>query len=117
MTTLLLKYRLRAAPKLSLNATPHYLPQSTRKNYYFVFYSERLDVTWIISSEEFIAEAVQNKTRQNTGRRSIWFSGAKIDNATKKKVEYPKPRYDKYRVADFSVFRQVTGLVVTPEEA
>jgi hypothetical protein len=27
-----------------------------RKNYYFVFYSERMDATWIMSSEEFISE-------------------------------------------------------------
>jgi hypothetical protein len=29
-----------------------------RKNYYFVYYLERLSAMWIMSSEEFIAEAV-----------------------------------------------------------
>src|SRR5262245_27081509 len=28
-----------------------------RKDYYFVFYSERLDAMWIMSSEQFIAES------------------------------------------------------------
>jgi hypothetical protein len=79
-----------------------------RENYYFVFYAERLDTMWILSSKEFIAEAVQNRTGENVGKRSIWFNG------TKKGIEYPKPRYDKYRTQDFSVFREVTGLVVTP---
>lgn len=79
-----------------------------RTNYYFVFYSERLDATWIMSSEQFIAEAVQNKTGINKGRRSLWFNG------TKKNEEYAKPRYEQYRAHDFSIFRQVSGLVVTP---
>ena len=79
-----------------------------RKNYYFVFYSERLDAMWIMSSEQFIKEAVQNKTGKNVGRRSIWFNG------TKKGAEYTKDRYEQYRARDFSIFRQVTGLVITP---
>ncbi len=79
-----------------------------RNNYYFVFYSERLDATWIMSSEQFIAEAIQNKTGKNAGKRSIWFNG------TKNGVEYPKARYEQYRAHDFSIFRQVTGLIVTP---
>ena len=38
-----------------------------RENYYFVFYSHRLDKMWILSSEDFINEAVQNKTGKNQG--------------------------------------------------
>lgn len=38
-----------------------------------MFYSERMDMTWIMTSEEFIAEAVQNKTGTNKGKRSISF--------------------------------------------
>ena len=30
-------------------------------NFYFVFYSERLDTMWILSSEEFLQESVTNK--------------------------------------------------------
>jgi hypothetical protein len=79
-----------------------------RDNYYFVFYSERLDAMWIMSSEQFIKEAAQNKNGKNAGKRSIWFNG------TKRGVEYPKERYEQYRARDFSLFRQVTGLVITP---
>ena len=69
-----------------------------RENYWFVFYSERLDTTWIMSSQEFLAEASQNKTGKNKGKRSIWFNGAK----NKKKDEYVKDRYLKYTATGFS---------------
>jgi hypothetical protein len=71
---------------------------------------------WIMSSDEFIAEAIQNKTGKNAGLRSIWFNGTKTDKATKHKVEYPKDRYEKYKAVDFSRFRHVTGLVATPDK-
>jgi hypothetical protein len=87
---------------------------SIRKNYYFVFYSERLDATWVMSSADFIEEAVQNRNGRNAGKRSIWFNGNKIDRTTGRRTEYPKSRFDKYRVSDFSIFRQVTKLVATP---
>jgi hypothetical protein len=70
---------------------------------------------WIMSSEQFIAEAVQNKSGKNIGKRSIWFNGNKNDPATKKKVEYPKERYNKYLARDFSIFREITGLIAVPE--
>lgn len=44
-----------------------------RDNYYFVFYSERMDTMWIMSSREYIDEYVTNKTGKNVGKRSIWF--------------------------------------------
>jgi hypothetical protein len=44
-----------------------------------------------MSSEEFIAEAVQNKTGKNVGKRSIWFNGRRTDSATGRKIEYPYP--------------------------
>jgi len=72
-----------------------------RNNYYFVFYSERIDKTWILSSEEFIKEAVQNKTGKNAGKRSIWFNGKN----TKSKTEHPYPRFDKYMVSNFDLFK------------
>jgi len=79
-----------------------------RANYYFVFYSERLATMWIMSSEDFIKEAAQNKSGKNAGKRSIWFNGMK------KGVEYPKDRYKQYQAEDFSIFCAVTGLVITP---
>ncbi len=42
-----------------------------RRNYYFVFYSERLAIMCIMSSEQFIKEAIQNKTGKNAGKRSF----------------------------------------------
>lgn len=76
-----------------------------RPNYYFLFYSERLSSMWIMSSEQFIAEAVQNKNGKNAGLRSIWFNGSRKDKQTGESREYPKPRFDAYLATDFSVFR------------
>lgn len=73
-----------------------------RSNYWFVFYSERLDTIWIMSSEEFVAEAVQNRTGINVGKRSLWFNGTKINKATATREEYVKERYLKYVCHDFS---------------
>jgi len=71
-----------------------------RENYYFVFYSHRMDKTWILSSKEFIKESVQNKTGKNKGKRGIWLNG----KSTNKNVEHPHPRFDKYLCNDFSIF-------------
>ena len=64
-------------------------------NYYFVFRSERLDTTWIMSSKEFLKECVTNRTGKNAGKRSIWFNGYRTNKETGKKEEYCKPKYDK----------------------
>lgn len=69
-----------------------------RKNYWFVFYSERMDTMWILSSKEFVNEAVQNKTGKNAGKRSIWFNGKN----TKEKTEHVKPQFQKYVVTNFN---------------
>lgn len=47
------------------------------ENFYFVFYSERVDggTMWILSSEEFLKECVTNKNGKNVGKRGIWFNG------------------------------------------
>ncbi len=68
-----------------------------RDNYWFVFYSERMDMTWIMTSEEFIQEATQNKTGKNKGKRSIWFNGRN----TKKQIEHCKSQFEKYVVTNF----------------
>ena len=72
-----------------------------RENYYFVFYSHRLDKMWILSSADFINEAVQNKTGKNQGKRSIWFNGKN----TKKQAEHAYPRFDKYLSDSFDIFK------------
>ena len=73
-----------------------------RENYWFIFYSERMDTTWILSSEEFVAEASQNKTGKNKGKRSIWFNGKRKDRSTGKVQERCKPQFEKYVAHDFS---------------
>ena len=74
------------------------------ENFYFIFYSERLNSMWILSSEEFLGECVTNKTGKNKGKRSIWFNGNKTDKATGIKAEYCKERYDKYKCTNFARF-------------
>lgn len=73
-------------------------------NFYFVFYSERLDMMWILSSEEFIKEAVTNKSGKNAGKHSIWFNGNRKDPKNGKKKEYCKKQFEKYLEKDFKRF-------------
>ncbi|MBC6428909.1 MAG: hypothetical protein GDA55_06770 [Cellvibrionales bacterium] len=72
-----------------------------RENYYFVFYSERLDTFWIMSSREFIEEARQNKTGKNIGKRSIWFNGKRKNKETGEYTEHCHARFQKYVAKDF----------------
>jgi hypothetical protein len=74
------------------------IPHDYRHNYWFVFYSERIDKIWILSSREFIKEANQNKNGINIGKRSIWFNG----KDTKAQTEHVKPQFEKYVVANFN---------------
>lgn len=80
-------------------AIPH---EEIRANYWFVFYSERMGMMWIMTSDEFTREAVVNKTGKNVGKRSIWFNGNRMNKATGKKEEYCKPQWEKYLATDFS---------------
>ena len=73
-------------------------------NFYFVFYSERLNSMWIMSSEEFLSECVTNKNGKNKGKRSIWFNGKRTDKASGRKVEYCKKQFEKNLCSDFSRF-------------
>lgn len=74
------------------------IPHEYRKNYWFVFYAERIDKIWILSSKEFIEVADQNKTGKNIGKRTVWFNGKK----TKAQTEHVKPQFQKYVVANFN---------------
>ena len=71
-------------------------------NFFFVFYSERLDTMWILSSEEFLNECVTNKNGNNKGKHSIWFNGNRVDKETGIKKEYCKTQFEKYICKDFS---------------
>jgi len=82
-----------------------------RENYYFLFYAERMNLIWLMSSEEFIAEAAQNKRGKNKGKRSIWFNGTR--NRKKCPEEYPKEKFEKYCITqedgthDFSRIKKI----------
>lgn len=73
--------------------------------FYFVFYSERLDLMWILSSEEFLKECVTNRNGKNAGKHSIWFNGYRTEKASGEKKEYCKKQFEKYIETDFTRFR------------
>jgi hypothetical protein len=81
------------------------ITHEARPNYYFIFHSERMNSMWIMSSKEFLAEANENKSGKNKGKRSIWFNGKKIDRSSREYTEHVHPRFEKYRKEDFSIFR------------
>lgn len=72
------------------------IPHALRENYWFVFYSERMDMTWIMSSAEFIAKSHQNKTGKSKGKRTIWFNGRKRDRDTGGVTEHCKPQFTRF---------------------
>lgn len=74
-------------------------------NFYFVFFSERLNMMWILSSEEFLKECVTNRNGKNAGKHSIWFNGYRTEKASGEKKEYCKKQFEKYIETDFSRFR------------
>ena len=80
-----------------------------RENYWFVFYSERMDMTWLMTSAEFVAEASQNKSGKNKGKRSIWFNGRRTDRASGEVREHCKSQFEKYLVTDFSRLLEPDG--------
>ena len=81
------------------------------KNFYFVFYSDRIKnddgsegAMWIMSSEEFLRECVTNKSGKNEGKRSIGFNGKRTNKKSGEREEYCKPQFRKYLCEDFSRF-------------
>jgi len=77
------------------------IPHEVRENYWFVFYSERLDMMWIMTSQEFVSEAYQNKKGNNVGKRTIWFNGNRKEKGAKEATEYCKPQFEKYIATSF----------------
>lgn len=78
------------------------IEHEVRENYWFVFYSERMDSMWLMTSAEFIQESTPNKTGKNSGTRSISFNGKKTHKQSGEVEEYCKERYQKYLIKDFS---------------
>lgn len=85
-----------------------------RNNYWFIFYSERMDTTWIMTSQEFLDLSDQNKNGKNKGSRSIWFNGTKKDKATGETIEYCKERFECFIAKDFSRLKSSPLPVAAP---
>ncbi len=64
-----------------------------RENFFFIFYSEQANTSWIVPSLELVEEANRNKGGKNEGKYSINFC-----NLTKAGVK-PRPRFKKYQNA------------------
>ena len=76
------------------------------KNYYFLFYAERLDMMWFMSSKDFVEQANKNKKGKHIGSYSIWFNGKR-----KGVGEFPYDRFNKWLMTkdkrhDFSAISQ-----------
>ena len=78
-----------------------------RKNYFFVFYSERHDKIWILSSEEFLKHSHENKAGANVGKRSIWFNGTRKDKITGEPKEHIHERFRQFEAKDHDLSRLV----------
>ena len=74
------------------------IPHEYRPNYWFIFYSQRMETLWVMSSKEFIHESRQNQSGENEGKRTIRLNGKN----TKLQKEHVKPQYEKYVVNDFN---------------
>ncbi|MBX7135384.1 MAG: hypothetical protein K1X67_22165 [Fimbriimonadaceae bacterium] len=86
-----------------------------RNNYVFIFYSERMDTTWIMTSEEFLSNSFVNKTGKNAGNRSVWLNGIKKDKVTGERVEYVRPQFEKFVAPDFSRLSSIKSQISEPE--
>ena len=85
------------------------IPHAARQDYWFIFYSERLNTLWIMTSQEFLEEADCNKAGKNIGKHTIWFNGKRRSKETGEPQEYVKARFEKYVAMDFSRL-QSTGI-------
>lgn len=78
------------------------IPHELRNNYWFVFYSERLEAMWIMTSAEFIQWSYQNKKGDNKGKRSIWFNGKRKNKDTGVREEHIYPRFVSFIATNFN---------------
>lgn len=68
---------------------------AVREGYYFLFYAERMDHMWLMSSKDFISNANENRNGKNAGKRSIWLNGRN----TRSKLEHPNPRFNPWSIS------------------
>jgi hypothetical protein len=76
-----------------------------REAYFFVFYSERHDKIWIMSSAEFLKHSHQNKEGINIGKRSIWLNGKRKNKATGEIEEHIHERFNQFEAKNFDLSR------------
>ena len=76
--------------------------EQVRRDYWFVFYSERMDKMWIMTSEEFVRAASRNRTGKNSGDWSIWFNGRRRNRETRLPEEFCLTKFERYLATDFS---------------
>ena len=69
-----------------------------RENYWYLFFSERMDVMWLLSSSDFERECVVMKTGKHVGKKSVKFNGKN----TRAEAEHVKPQFEKYVISNFS---------------
>lgn len=60
-----------------------------RDGYFFLFYAERMESMWLMSSADFIEQSVSNKTGKHIGKRSIWLNG----RSRKSMTEHCRPQF------------------------
>ena len=78
------------------------LSHEDRDNYWFIFYSERSDLIWIMTSTEFIKEANQNRSGKNAGKRTLKLNGIRKSPETGEREEYCLPRFEHYLATNFN---------------
>ena len=64
-------------------------------NFYFIFRSEKLNKTWVLSFNEFIENSKENKTGKNKGNRTIIFS-TKNGKLNEKLKNFEVKNFDKF---------------------
>lgn len=81
------------------------IPHKPRKNYFFVFYSERHDKIWLLTSDEFITYSHENKEGANIGKRSIWFNGKRKNKETGEHEEHIHDRFNQFEARNHDLSR------------
>lgn len=71
-----------------------------RKNFFFVFYSERADAYWVVPSRDVVRLANRNKAGKNAGKYSIVFT----NYSTKTGKVTSRPKFKRYENA-FSLIK------------
>jgi len=72
-----------------------------RPDHWFVFYAERMDTTWLLSSREFLQASSANKSGKNKGLRTLSLNGRKKDRASGRVVEFCRPQFARFVVSSF----------------